>query len=445
MRIKKFRDQAGSMPFLGKLKKGDEKSASGFGKDLDDFRFHTTDLEAAMMFAQNYGNAKRPADQRLPIMVGGKVNPQLLRANYIEVYFAGRTPDDVYMSCQEAHTASAIQHRCDGEFCTLIRDPRTGVITTPEYGTVPCPGGCKQVAKVKLILKELRRAAYVVLETHSTWDIMTLQNNIDAAYNEYGALDGGRTFLLYRKPTDITYTDKATGKSRRITKSLLNLEATQELLRIQMLVMHHNLLATAGLLPDNQVEAARMLLEDKSLPNRHIDMGTGEIIGDAEDFEDEAPTPVVTPNPPPAQKTSNRPQTNTERHNAQKKAEPVKAEAVKAEPVKEPTVEEELDTVVVESIFDCASRHYTAGETGLDGPGLFAFQQWIIRGYTKATTPNDVRFTVEALTDAENADIVSKINADPTKYLRLFMAYAAKEAAKAEEAAQDAQVELVPA
>src|SRR5262245_30506793 len=136
-------DRPASFPQIGVLRKGGPKKqiekngrvVDSYGADLKHFRFDSDDTEATKRFAEIYGDEPRS----------------------IRVFVPFRTTAENCEAWKEAWTASSLQHRCDGQ--TMVR------WLTPQgrYSDEPkaCPGGCKQVGRLKVIIPELRRLAYV--------------------------------------------------------------------------------------------------------------------------------------------------------------------------------------------------------------------------------------------------------------------------------------------
>lgn len=259
MPIKRLQRQTANFPRIGKLRKGAEKpNDKQPGRDLDYFRFDSDDTEAMTRFEESYGK-----------------NPR-----QVNVYLPFDTVDENFQTWQEAYTAGAMQHRCDGETCVIWLKPDGTYSQEPK----PCPGGCKEVGRLNVIIPELARLAYVTAETHSINDILQLTDNLQAALALRGSLTG-IPFVLSRRPQEISTPGKD-GKRARYTKWLLFLEPHPDWVRVQLATMRHNALTVAA--------NGLALPEHRQLTDgRAVDIGTGEIIdveSDDEPFDD---APIV--------------------------------------------------------------------------------------------------------------------------------------------------------
>lgn len=217
-----------SFPLIGKLRKGGVRPESGKapGKDLTYFRFDSDDAHAMKCFTAAYGDQPAQVNVFLP--------HQTAAANF---------------SCwQEAYVAGGLTHRCDGETCVIWLDG-TKYRTDPK----PCPGGCKEVGRLMVIIPELQRFAYVTVETHSIHDIIRLQENLQAVEFLRGDLRG-IPFILKRTPVEIS-TPTPDGKRARREKWLLSIEVDPVWASLQLEAMHRAALTVNGA----TVDESRML------------------------------------------------------------------------------------------------------------------------------------------------------------------------------------------
>lgn len=227
MPIKGITDRkTASFPQLGTLRKGGEKetrSKNGkeyqtYGKDLQGFRFDTDDPEALDAFTTHYGDEPRSVDVYLPF----------------------ETVDENFETSKEAWSASALQHRCDGETCTRWLDKKTGKYSSEP---IPCPGGCKEVGRLKVIIPALRRMVYVVAETHSIHDLVNLTEQLTALHIVRGSLRG-IPMILSRRPREIS-TPRSEGQRARVTKWLMSIEAAPSWVELQLSAMERQALPGA--------------------------------------------------------------------------------------------------------------------------------------------------------------------------------------------------------
>lgn len=251
MPILRLQRQTASFPNLGKLRKGAKKPAAGNapGRDLSYFRFDSDDADATQRFSAVYGN----------------------EPTQVNIYLPFETVDENFQTWQEEYSAGGLRHRCDGETCVIWQKPDGSYSQEPK----PCPGNCKAVGRLNVIIPELARLAYVTAETHSVHDILTLTDNLQAALALRGSLTG-IPFVLSRRPKEISMADKD-GKRKRFTKHLLFLEPHPDWVRVQLAAMRHNALTFAG--------AGLALPEHRRLTDGGVDLDTGEII----DHEDDEP------------------------------------------------------------------------------------------------------------------------------------------------------------
>jgi hypothetical protein len=237
-------DRSAAFPQLGVLRKGAPKPEGNRpGQDLKHFRFDTDDEQALADFSAAYGETPTS----------------------IHVYLPFATTAENFEAWQEAWTAGALQHRCDGQTCV-----RTLVGTKYSDAPTPCPGGCKPAGRLKVIIPELRRLAYVMVLTTSIHDIMTIQANLEALEVLRGNLRG-IPLILSRRPREISTPD-ASGKRVRREKWLITIEAAPTWVDLQLTAM----------------ERAALPLPIAALPAGLIDTSTGEII-DAEPVASDAP------------------------------------------------------------------------------------------------------------------------------------------------------------
>ncbi len=256
MPIKGLTDQGASFPQIGVLRKGAPKGDRAPGKDLQHFRLDTRYDDVRRKFAATYGPT--PAT--------------------INIYLPYATPEENFDAWQEEYVAGGLVHRCDGETMVLWRTDTGTFSQTPK----PCPyatgeltrsrqqPGCKPVGRLKVIIPELERFAYVLVTTTSIHDIIELQANLNAAFAMRGDLRG-IPFKLSRRPRLIS-TPGSNGKRIRREKWLLFLEPAPEWVALQIESMKRQ--ALPG-----------VTATTPSLPSG-LDPETGEII-DAEPIDDE--------------------------------------------------------------------------------------------------------------------------------------------------------------
>jgi len=199
----------------GKNRKGEAIEIMGI--DLDHFRFDSDDADACTDFAEAYGSEPKQ----------------------INVFFPWPTVAENFQAWKEAYTAGALQHRCDGETCVLWLDKDGEYRTDPK----PCPGNCKEIGYLSVIIPELGRFAFVTVLTHSINDIMELQSNLEA-YELLGGQLRGVPFVLRRIERKIS-TPGQNGKRVRRAKWLMHLETKPEWTRLKLAGMDMDAIPTS--------------------------------------------------------------------------------------------------------------------------------------------------------------------------------------------------------
>lgn len=259
-----------AFPRIGKLRKGGEKGAKGFGADLTYFRF-TADKgyeDAAAVFAEIYGD-----------------QPQALR-----VYLPYAEPRRNFDAWQEQWgRGETLIHRCDGETCVKWLEDGKPVTDYEMKQRHPCPGGCKPVGRLEVILPEMWESGYmglVTMETHSVNDIAHIEAVLAEMYERSDHDKGlqGIAFVLRRKEERIKRATE-TGM-QTMTKWLVKIEPEPEWMLAQLDVARREQLGVT--------EPDVVAVDDPGdLP---VDVETGEILDDDEPeqlYDDEEPEPVV--------------------------------------------------------------------------------------------------------------------------------------------------------
>lgn len=267
MPIKGLTDrQVPTFPLIGSIRKGAKKTEEKKpGPDLTYFRYVPLEEEeeAALKFHQVYGDEPREINIFLPF-------------DEIERNF------EAFM---ERHTASALQCRGDGETAFLWRD-EDGVM---QHISKPCPlplcKGCKETGRLKIIIPELRRLAYVVVHTTSVWDIIELTANLEAIRLLTGNGLKGIPLVLKRRPRMVS-TPRENGKRVRQEIWLLSIEADPRWMRAQLKAM--------------EIAALPASVSQSTLLEPAVDIITGEILR----TEEEAPPPFAEDGGPPSSPSS---------------------------------------------------------------------------------------------------------------------------------------------
>lgn len=257
-------------PVIGKLRKGapqEERNGKTIvGKDLGHFRFDSDDTSAVQAFTVAYGNEPKALKVLLP--------------------FA--TVEQNFQAWMEEYTSGGLKRRCDGESQNFHRDERGNGVATPTPCEKACGRAClcKQVGRLYVIVPELARLAYVVVETHSIYDIIQLTENLQAAFALRGNL-AGVPFILSRREREISTPGKEQGKRFRTKKSLLFIEPDPEWVQRKLIAMRAEAFA---MLP----EVSGAHVPTVQTPETGVDYETGEIMVDG-DYVDEDDPPTDNP------------------------------------------------------------------------------------------------------------------------------------------------------
>ena len=209
MPIKRYQDTAPSFPELGQLRKGAPKESNRPGKNLTYFRFTSSDPEAVDVFTSAYGDEPRLINCFLPFAY----------------------TDENWDEWQEEYVAGGLVHRCDGDMMVLWQkedgsystDPRPCPFMHGEKAPTKAHPGCKPVGRLKIIIPELRRLAYVTALTTSEHDVRNLGKQLRALEAMYGSLR--RIPLQLRRSKKKISTPGSDGTRVRRDEWLLSIEA----------------------------------------------------------------------------------------------------------------------------------------------------------------------------------------------------------------------------
>ena len=213
MPIKGLTDQLPSFPQIGCIRKGAPKGKNRPGQDLTYFRvtFDEQEQETAERFRAIYGQEPREINIHLP---------------FDDI-------DRVWAAWREAYRAGALIHRCDGEFVEYAINTRTGEVLVRggihlETGErVPCSGkvDCRPHGRLRVIIPDLRRLAYLMVLTGSLHDIVNISAQLEALRDLSGGRLRGLPLVLRRRPKRISTPSGPNGKRARREKWLLSIEA----------------------------------------------------------------------------------------------------------------------------------------------------------------------------------------------------------------------------
>ena len=246
MTIKGLTDRGLSFPEIGQIRKGAKKTDNAPGKDLTYLRveFDENEKETSDKFFSIYG--KTPSEIRI-----------ILPFNEIPRMW------DAWL---EGYTAGRMVARSDGEHFTYLIDTNTGEILVK--GGVDIKTGmpkpyvdgqvvgywkdkrgknnpifCKPTGRLKVIVPELGRAAYLTVMTTSTHDIVNISAQLDAFKTVNNGLIAGIPLILRRRPKKISCPNADGTRARRV-KWMLSIEADPQWM--SKMIGHLNSLALPG-------------------------------------------------------------------------------------------------------------------------------------------------------------------------------------------------------
>ena len=253
-------DRGLAFPELGHIRKGAKKTGNKPGADLTYFRveFDEREQKAEQEFRRLYGN--EPSAIRI-----------VLPFNEIERMW------DAWL---EAYTAGRMIARSDGERYIYLIDCNTGKLLVkngidiatgqPRPYVEGEPAGyymrqdgrkepvfCKPSGRLKVIIPELARAAYMTVLTTSIHDIANISDQLRAFQTLNAGRIAGIPLILRRRPKRIS-TPNADGTRARRVKWLLSIEADPDWVKMAL----HDTKRLA--LPGNG-----LALPEPSLPVQH--------------------------------------------------------------------------------------------------------------------------------------------------------------------------------
>ena len=235
MPIKGMTDRAAGFPEIGRIRKGGPKGQNKPGPDLTYFRveFDESEKEAEAKFREIYGDQP----DRLRIMIP---------TNLI---------DEVWDAWVEAYVAGGQVHRSDGERVFYHVDPLTGDRTVLDGEPLTmCPSkegkpvafyiganGQKKplyaapVGRLKVIIPDIYRFAYLTLVTTSQHDIGNISSQLRMILDVHGKI-AGVPLIMQRKPRKISV-PMPEGKRVRMEKWLISVEADPEWVSAKLIAM----------------------------------------------------------------------------------------------------------------------------------------------------------------------------------------------------------------
>jgi hypothetical protein len=203
-------DQGASFPFLGTIRMGSPKKKNAKGQEIQG-----NDLD---YFRLDLGNKPNPKIERRWLEAFGKEPKE------ISVLLLDDDPDKAFDAWFKEYQGNAVlKRKCDGE----NQQQWLNQFSTYSFNPIPCVkvsgGECKCVksAELRVVIPNLGAMGFFKVLTHSTWDILSISQQLQMIYQSAGKLKG-IPFLLRRSPREIFANYQ--GKKNRVTKSLLSIE-----------------------------------------------------------------------------------------------------------------------------------------------------------------------------------------------------------------------------
>lgn len=232
MPIKGLTDRGLAFPEIGQIRKGAKKEPTRPGADLTYFRveFDEQEKKTADAFRAAYGD--KPSKIRI-ILPFNEV--ERMWDPWLEAYTAGRLvarSDGEFIVYQLDDKGDVVVHNWVDGSGNKVPHPVNGIAGRDYKGN---PIKFKPTGRLKVIVPELSRAAYLTVMTTSTHDIGNISAQL-AAFKEinHGQL-AGIPFILCRRPKAISMPKSDTDKTRvRRVKWLVSIEADPEWVKAKL-------------------------------------------------------------------------------------------------------------------------------------------------------------------------------------------------------------------
>ena len=241
--IKGLTDRDLAFPQIGNIRKGDRSGTNGAPKDLTYFRVEFDERETDAIAAWAAAYPPRPIE--------------------INIFLPFNEIPRMWDAWCEAYTAGRMVARSDGENFLFLVDLATGELIVKDrlnvHTGLPEPHReiigrtaksvikCRPVGRLKVIVPELRRLAYLVVHTTSVIDIRNISDQLEAIRSINGGRIVGIPLVLKRRPREISV-PKEDGSHVRMTKWMLSIEADPRWVAAKMQQLDH-LALPAGFRP----------------------------------------------------------------------------------------------------------------------------------------------------------------------------------------------------
>jgi hypothetical protein len=277
MPIKGLTDRGLALPEIGQIRKGAKKEEKKPGADLTYFRveFDETEKKAADAFTAAY-SASNGKPSAIRIILPFNETERMWDA-WLEAYTAGRMiarSDGEYITYMlDDKSDVVVQHGLD-KSGNRVKHPADNIAGRDQKGN---PVKFKHSGRLKVIIPELSRAAYLTVMTTSIHDIGNISDQLAAFKELNGGQLAGIPFILRRRKKMIS-TPSGDGQRVRRAKSLISIEADPEWVRAK--------LTQLGSLALPNFEQALLLTPESVIENETEDFDEDEIEGEvSEDAE----------------------------------------------------------------------------------------------------------------------------------------------------------------
>ena len=226
MPIKGLTDRGLALPEIGQIRKGAKKEPTKPGADLTYFRIEFAEGEekTSAKFLAVYGS----------------------KPNAIRVILPFNEIERMWDAWKEAYTAGRLVARSDGEWIAYQLDNKGEIVVhswqDKDGNKVPYPKDgiagydyqnkpvkFKNSGRLKVIIPDLERAAYLTVMTTSTHDIGNISEQLAAFKELNGGQLAGIPFILRRRPKLISMPTSNTDPTRvRRKKYLISIEVDPE-------------------------------------------------------------------------------------------------------------------------------------------------------------------------------------------------------------------------
>jgi hypothetical protein len=263
-------------PEIGRIRKGAPKEPDRPGKDLTYFRVEFDEREkvASAAFRSVYGDTPSELNVLLPF----------------------NSVDENFEAWREVYVQGGLVHRCDGERIWYEINPADGqsVVTNGDpIRTCDHKIGCSPSGRLKVLIPELQRLAFLTVLTGSFHDCMNISRQLLAILQINGQL-AGVPLILRRRPVQISTPSGPDGKRVRRLKSLLSIEADPNWVKRKLIAMQHAALPGNGL---DEYEYPQ--LEAPDWDDQFIEHEENDDIDDLPENDNPEPPQKVNSEPPP--------------------------------------------------------------------------------------------------------------------------------------------------